>query len=199
MRFYTFILMNAPLSGNKGKEMEFEKVKWINQIMEKHEKVLIQYAYSICKNIEMAKDAAQDTFIKLCKEEPSRISGHELPWLLRVCRNRLYDKFKKERKMTFIETEIIERTEDSDPTPSARLQQAETNNQVLAWIDTLPKNQKEVIELKFKTELSYKEIAEVTGLSVSNVGFLLHTAIKTLREKMHNENRLSGMNEGGLQ
>lgn len=101
--------------------------------------------------------------------------------------------------MTFIETEIIERTEDSDPTPSARLQQAETNNQVLAWIDTLPKNQKEVIELKFKTELSYKEIAEVTGLSVSNVGFLLHTAIKTLREKMHNENRLSGMNEGGLQ
>jgi RNA polymerase sigma-70 factor (ECF subfamily) len=48
----------------------------------------------------------------------------------------------------------------------------------------LPDNQQEVIRLKVQNGLSYREISEVTGLSVSNVGFLLHKGIKTIREKM---------------
>ena len=46
-------------------------------------------------------------------------------------------------------------------------------------------NQREVIRLKFQNDLSYKEIAEVTGLSATNVGFLLHVALKKLRELLH--------------
>jgi RNA polymerase sigma-70 factor (ECF subfamily) len=48
----------------------------------------------------------------------------------------------------------------------------------------LPVNQREVVRLKFQNQLSYEEIAAVTSLSVSNVGFLLHTALKTLRLRM---------------
>jgi RNA polymerase sigma-70 factor (ECF subfamily) len=51
-------------------------------------------------------------------------------------------------------------------------------------METLPKNQKEVVILKFQHELSYKEISEITKLSVTNVGFLLHTAIKALRKEL---------------
>lgn len=51
-------------------------------------------------------------------------------------------------------------------------------------ISTLSTDQQEVVRLKFQEEMSYKEIAEVTGHSVSNVGFLLHTAIRTLRQWM---------------
>ena len=47
----------------------------------------------------------------------------------------------------------------------------------------LPDNQQEVVRLKFQDGLSYKEIAGVTGLTVSNVGFLIHTAIHTLRRE----------------
>jgi RNA polymerase sigma-70 factor (ECF subfamily) len=51
----------------------------------------------------------------------------------------------------------------------------------LALVDSLSPNQREVIRLKFQSDLSYKEIAEITQLSVTNVGFLLHTGLKKLR------------------
>jgi RNA polymerase sigma-70 factor (ECF subfamily) len=49
----------------------------------------------------------------------------------------------------------------------------------------LPANQQEVVRLKFQNSLSYKEISAITGLSVTNVGYLLHTAIQTLRGKLN--------------
>ena len=48
----------------------------------------------------------------------------------------------------------------------------------------MPANQQEVVHLKFQSGLSYREISDVTGLSVSNVGFLLHTALARLREQV---------------
>jgi RNA polymerase sigma-70 factor (ECF subfamily) len=54
----------------------------------------------------------------------------------------------------------------------------------MRYVERLPENQREVIRLKFQSDLSYKEIAEITNLSVSNVGFLLHTGIKRLRFMM---------------
>jgi RNA polymerase sigma-70 factor (ECF subfamily) len=51
-------------------------------------------------------------------------------------------------------------------------------------LDLLPPKQREVVRLKFQAQLSYEEIAAITSLSVSNVGVLLHTAIRTLRQRM---------------
>ncbi len=58
-------------------------------------------------------------------------------------------------------------------------------------LDQLPDNQQEVVRLKFQNEMTYQEIADVTGLTVTNVGFLLHTALKRLRELLQNEQLLS--------
>jgi len=71
--------------------------------------------------------------------------------------------------------------------PATSLEQEETMSQVLRVMETLPKNQREVLRLKFQCDLSYKEISEITKLSVTNVGFLIHTAIKTLRKEMLTE------------
>ena len=54
----------------------------------------------------------------------------------------------------------------------------------LRYLGRLPENQQECIRLKFQNGLSYKEISEVTKLSVSNVGFLIHSGIKTIRSMM---------------
>ena len=51
-------------------------------------------------------------------------------------------------------------------------------------IEELPSRQREVMRLKFQANLSYKEIAETIGISTSNVGFVLHSALKKLREDM---------------
>ena len=58
---------------------------------------------------------------------------------------------------------------------------------IQACLAALPEKQRELVRLKYDGELSYKEIAEVTGLSVSNVGFILHGALAQLREALARE------------
>ena len=66
----------------------------------------------------------------------------------------------------------------------SRLAETQTAGEIFRMLDRLPKNQREVVYLKFQCDLSYKEISEITKLSVTNVGFLIHTAIKTLRKEL---------------
>ncbi len=70
------------------------------------------------------------------------------------------------------------------PHPDAAAEDQDSHARILRFMEALPENQREVVRLKFQNDLSYKEIAEVTELSVSNVGFLLHTALKTLRSRL---------------
>jgi RNA polymerase sigma-70 factor (ECF subfamily) len=75
----------------------------------------------------------------------------------------------------------VERVAAADPRPGRSLEHAETQAAVLRLIDRLPPNQQEVVRLKFQNGFSYKEISRITELSVSNVGFLIHTAVARLR------------------
>ena len=68
--------------------------------------------------------------------------------------------------------------------PSEKMEHDETVSKVMNQIDGLPVNQQEVLRLKFQSGFSYQEIANVTGLTKSNVGVLLHTAITKLRTKL---------------
>ena len=63
-------------------------------------------------------------------------------------------------------------------------EQNEETARIEEMLKELPDNQQEVVRLKFQAELSYKEIAGVLDLSVSNVGYLIHTAIARLRKQL---------------
>ncbi|MEO0416105.1 MAG: sigma-70 family RNA polymerase sigma factor [Verrucomicrobiota bacterium] len=130
---------------------------------------------------ERAKDVVQDTFIKLHKQDPEMVKTKLKSWLYTVCRNRSIDVLRKENPMLTSGGEAFEHLNDKGLDPSDAAQRREKHEEVLRFLDRLPDNQKEVIRLKFQGDLSYKEIADVTGLSVSNVGFLIHTGIKRLR------------------
>jgi RNA polymerase sigma factor (sigma-70 family) len=133
---------------------------------------------------ERARDVVQDTFVKLHRQDPSAIQGKLKSWLYTVCRNRAIDILRKENPMLTSGGEAFANLNDSAPSPSEELEQRERYDEVLAFLERLPDNQREVIRLKFQGDLSYKEIADITGLSVSNVGFLIHTGIKRLRSLM---------------
>ena len=77
--------------------------------------------------------------------------------------------------------------EDTEIGVDANLDQKETVGEIFRLVQTLPKNQREVVYLKFQCDLSYKEISEVTKLSVGNVGLLLHTALKAIRKQVLSE------------
>lgn len=80
------------------------------------------------------------------------------------------------------DTQLAVRPSD-DPSPATIAAQHDAENQILRLLDALPANQQEVVRLKFQNGLSYKEISVVTKLSVTNVGFLIHTALKTIRQQ----------------
>ena len=79
--------------------------------------------------------------------------------------------------------EAIESREAEQPMPFDRLEQKEAAGFLLRIVATLPARQQEVIQLKFQNDLSYQQIAKIMKTTANNVGVLLHTALKTLRQR----------------
>src|SRR5689334_8351684 len=156
------------------------KCRWIEAALLQQESNLIRYTTWILGDIERAREIVQEAFLRLCKEDPVRLDDHLAQWLFTVCRNLSFDVRKKENRMT----PLHEFDAPAHSSTACILEQKETMSQVLRAVETLPKNQREVIYLKFQCDLSYKQISEVTRLSVSNIGFLIHTAIKSLRTQL---------------
>ena len=155
------------------------KSRWIAEALKLHESSLLRYARWILSDLESAREVVQETFLRLCKEDPARVDGHLAQWLFTVCRNLAFDARKKEARMTPLgDTEIAVLPD---------LDERRAVSQILQVVETLPKNQREVIHLKFQCDLSYKEISEITKLSVSNVGFLIHSAVRAIRRQMLSE------------
>jgi len=170
-------------------EDEPNRAEWVKMALGRFEGPLVRYAAGITGNVDAARDVVQDTFLRLCAADRAAVDSRLAAWLYTVCRNRALDVMRKERRMVPL-TETHERTWASPtPAPSALAERRDDETQVSRVIATLPPNQQEVIRLKFQDALSYKEISAVTGLSVSNVGYLIHTAIKSVRRQLETEIR----------
>ena len=84
---------------------------------------------------------------------------------------------------TFDTTDLTSRV----PGPTADLERREESTRMTGRIDALPERDQELLRLKFQEGLSYKQISAVTHLSVSNVGFILHRALRRLRSELATE------------
>jgi RNA polymerase sigma factor (sigma-70 family) len=156
------------------------KSEWIAEALNAHEAKLLRYATWLMGDLESAREIVQETFLRLCKEKRTEDIAEYLPqWLFTVCRNLAFDTRKKEARMTPLG--------DAHIGVDSRLDEKQTAGEIFRMLDRLPKNQREVVYLKFQCDLSYKEISEVTKLSVTNVGFLMHTALKNLRKELLSE------------
>ena len=155
----------------------------VKALLHRFQGPLIRCAFQITGDLERARDVVQDTFLQLCSENRASLNGHLEPWLYTVCRNRALDVRRKEGRMNPLTEATVEPRSDN-PDPSVNMEQTETLGSALKILETLPASQQEVIRLKFQNELSYKEISQVTGLSVTNVGFLIHAALKAIRQNM---------------
>ena len=150
--------------------------QWIVEALSLYEDSLLRYATWVLRDAELAREVVQETFLRLCREERSKVGGYLAQWLFTVCRNLAFDTRKKETRMTPLG--------DAEIGVDSRLEQRETAGEIFRMLDGLPKNQREVVYLKFQCDLSYKEISEITKLSMGNVGFLMHTALKTIRKQI---------------
>lgn len=82
-----------------------------------------------------------------------------------------------------LDEQLIEARESEQPMPFNQLEQKEAAGFLLRIVATLPPRQQEIIQLKFQNDLSYQQIAKIMQTTANNVGVLLHTALKTLRQR----------------
>lgn len=165
------------------------KTDWVNSALGQYEGPLTRYAAQITGDVDRARDVVQDTFVKLCAEEPARLNGRLAEWLFTVCRNRALDVRRKESRMTQLTDYEMDTCESREPSPALAAEKSESAGQILRLLAALPPNQREVVRLKFQNGLTYQEISRITNLTATNVGFLIHTAIKTLRHQIKTESR----------
>ncbi len=161
--------------------------EWLRTAVRDYEPRLMAYAVHLLGDAERARDVAQETFMRLCAQPRAQVESRLGEWLFTVCRNLCIDVRRKERRMTLLAEGQAELKIAGDPAPGAAIEQTEMMSQVMASLSSLSQNQQEVIRLKFQHDLSYKQIAGITHLTVTNVGFLIHTALKNIRQQIAEE------------
>ena len=154
----------------------------LKTLIDLHQSSLIRYASSLLRDTERAKDVVQDVFVKLYKILDSKAPRSPEAWLFRSVRNRSFDVMKKEGRMSLYESpEMAEGVASQDLESDRRTDDAISG--LFELVDELPAKKREIVLLKFQQGLSYQEISDITGITTSNIGYLLHHAIKELKQQ----------------
>jgi RNA polymerase sigma-70 factor (ECF subfamily) len=158
--------------------------QFIEWALKEYERPLIGYAQGFVHDWERARDVVQDTFIRLCQQDMAKVRDGLKTWLFTVCRNRALDVLRKDSRLVEMDEKKLLTIPGNTVSAADMLEKEELQERLEGYLQRLTPNQREVIVLKFQQGLSYEEISQVTGLSNGNVGFLLHHALKRLREWM---------------
>lgn len=159
-----------------------DREKFIEQAILDHESPLIGYAATILKDADLARDVVQDTFLRLCQQDIAKVRDNLKSWLFTVCRNRSLDLLRKDKHTQPLEEIRWKKVAGPGLQPDEYSFQNERIARIMAYLHRLNEKQREVILLKFQQGLSYQEIHAITGLTTGNIGFLIHTGLKRLRE-----------------
>jgi len=157
---------------------------WVRGAVARFEGPLTLYAARLLGDAETARDVVQETFLRLCLQDRAAIESRLAEWLFTVCRNRALEILRKENRMTQISDEQAHGCLSTDPSPPELAEHRESAARVLDLLETLPASQREAIRLKFQNGFSYREISRISGQSVTNVGYLIHIGLKTLRGQL---------------
>ncbi len=164
----------------------------VSELVRQLEAPLLRYAARIIRDAEQAKDIVQESFIKYVRfsQENEKDSIKNVSaWMYRITRNQCLDHLKSKRvRVETAADDSIENFAGGD-TPDRTYEKEEAMAMVRNRIMRLDEREREIVILKIEHGKSYKEIAEIMDLSVTNVGFILHTAIKRLMKDLRDIGR----------
>tara|TARA_R110002096_G_scaffold4501_52_gene21388 strand:+ start:3179 stop:3730 length:552 start_codon:yes stop_codon:yes gene_type:complete len=154
----------------------------LSALFASEESPLLRYAFSLVGRRAVAEDLVQEVFLQLHRHW-SEVENPRA-WLYRSVRNRSYNYNRDHKKEV-----LTDETEDSsDPqsakTPDEELSRMEAAGFLRQSMADLPEGDRQLVQLKYFEDMKYAEIAEQTGLSVSNVGYRLHHILKQLAGKL---------------
>jgi len=176
-----------PRETDAGRTPKVEKLAAFENIVAAYEAPLLRYAARILQNRESAQDVVQETFIKLYRlwKDEFRESPRLSSWLYRVTHNQAVDYMRKEsRRRLLHRRQAAERLDFVPADRGAAFRLSEAAERASAALRTLDLRERQLVILKVYEEKSYREISEITGLTVGNVGFILHHAMKKLAAQL---------------
>jgi len=166
-------------------------------LIKKHQQRILNFIYSKVLDRETAEDIFQETFIKVVKTLKNGVYNEEgkfLPWVMRIAHNLVIDHFRKKNRIPALEIkeefDIFQVIGDGSLNAEGLL----INDQIIAdlqrLVQELPDDQKEVLQMRLYRDMSFKEIAEQTNVSINTALGRMRYAIINLR-KLIEENQIN--------
>lgn len=165
-------------------------------LINRYRKQVYTYIFLLVKNQHLAEDIFQDTFIKVIKSLDGgkyQDNGKFLAWVLRIAHNLVIDHYRKERQLNATSREdfgldiLNSRKYAVKPAEDAIIDR-QIRKDIRGLIDSLPEEQKEVLILRQYCELSFKEIADHTNVSINTALGRMRYALINLRRMVKEKN-----------
>ena len=162
-------------------------------LLSRYKSKVYTYIYLIVRNKELTEDIFQETFIKaIATIQQGRYveTGRFLGWVNRIAHNLIIDHFRREKnENTFsadgLEYDIINNSKLSEKSVDDTINNEQVLTDVIHLIDYLPQSQQEVVRMRFFEDLSFKEIAERTEVSINTALGRMRYALLNMRRIAH--------------
>lgn len=175
----------------------------LEALVERHKTRIFTFIISKVRNQDLAEDIFQDTFFKVIKSLQKgkyNEEGKFLPWVMRIAHNLVIDHFRKIKRMPIAGKpkfdddgfDIFDLVSNGEKTSEYAMMEGELYTQLKKMIDQLPYEQKEVLIMRHFEELTFKEIAEKTGVSINTALGRMRYSLINLRKIMQ-EHRIDLM------
>jgi RNA polymerase sigma factor (sigma-70 family) len=162
----------------------------LQTLIERHKNRLFSYIFLMVKDKQLADDVFQDTYLKVIntlKLGNYKDEGKFIQWVMRIAHNLIIDHFRKAKKIPFVESQnsefdIFDTIRFTDPSIEEQLVTIQIHEDVKKLLQYLPDEQKEVIQLRCYSGLSFKEIADQTDVSINTALGRMRYALINLRK-----------------
>jgi RNA polymerase sigma-70 factor (ECF subfamily) len=164
---------------SNGQESAAARREWVLAALDQYEGRLTRYALRLLGDLDLARDAVQHTFLKLC--DASIGSDHLAAWLYTVCRNRATDLMRTHARERQAEAEHADHASSHEADPALAAEEADFADLLRRLIRRLPASQREAIDL-WAEGFAYGQIARILERHEGHVRVLVHRGLKALRE-----------------
>ena len=169
-----------------------------DELLQRHQNRIFSYILNIVKDKELADDLFQETFVKAIvtiKQGRYTENGKFLARIMRIAHNLTIDFFRQEKQMAQVscdneDIDILNRKELSEETIEDSIVRHQILADVKVLVQSLPELQREVLEMRYYLNMSFKEIADATGVSINTALGRMRYAILNLR-RIANEHHIS--------
>jgi RNA polymerase sigma-70 factor (ECF subfamily) len=186
LQFSDSELVNVYVKGNESA---------LEVLIDRHQAKVYSYIITRIRDQDMANDIFQDVFVKIIqtlKKGQYNEEGKFLPWVLRIAHNLVIDQFRREKRMPTVsgndDYDVFDFVKDEVPNRESEMIWGQIEGDIRKLIEYLPEEQKEVLRMRHYEDMSFKDIADATEVSINTALGRMRYALINLRKLIDKHN-----------